>query len=176
MSGDRRRQRPGRRAGIYKRLDAGYPSSSLLSRARPELARLEPRDVFAAPRAAETPEERVIPAPPPATVRVRDAPLPAAATDCPHDSGDREPSRPQPAYHPGITTRLLPGTVRVTIELDREVGYRDERIGSPDRVFLDLRGTQPGPASREADVQRRRGPADQASGSGRTTAPASCSI
>ena len=27
--------------GIYKRLVAGYPSSSLLSRARPELARLE---------------------------------------------------------------------------------------------------------------------------------------
>jgi N-acetylmuramoyl-L-alanine amidase len=38
--------------------------------------------------------------------------------------------------------------VRVTIELDREVGYRDERIGSPDRVFLDLSGTQPGPAIR----------------------------
>ena len=34
-------------AVIYKRLVAGYPSSSLLSRARPELARLGARDVFA---------------------------------------------------------------------------------------------------------------------------------
>ena len=33
--------------------------------------------------------------------------------------------------------------MRVTIELDREVTYREERIGNPDRVFLDLRGTEP---------------------------------
>ena len=37
----------------------------------------------------------------------------------------------------------LPGASRVTIELDREVTYREERIGNPDRVFLDLRGTEP---------------------------------
>jgi N-acetylmuramoyl-L-alanine amidase len=33
--------------------------------------------------------------------------------------------------------------MRVLIELDREVTYREERIGNPDRVFLDLRGTEP---------------------------------
>ena len=33
--------------------------------------------------------------------------------------------------------------MRVTIELDREVTYREERIGNPDRVFLDLRATEP---------------------------------
>jgi len=32
----------------------------------------------------------------------------------------------------------------VTLELDREVPYHDERIANPDRVFLDLRGVHPG--------------------------------
>ena len=37
---------------------------------------------------------------------------------------------------------MLPGTVRVTLELDREVTYREERITGPDRVFFDLKGAQ----------------------------------
>ena len=132
--------------GLYKRLVAGYPSSSLLSRARPELARLE-RATSSPPRAAETPEERVIPVPPPATVRVRDVPpLAPPPTERTTAATGAEPATP--ATIRGITRVLLPGTVRVTIELDREVSYRDERIGRPDRVFLDLGGTQPGPAIR----------------------------
>jgi N-acetylmuramoyl-L-alanine amidase len=132
--------------GIYKRLVAGYPSSSLLSRARPELARLE-RATSPPSRSADIPEERVIPVPPPAAVRVRDVPpLPPPPAGPTTAAAGAEPATP--ATIRGITRMLLPGTVRVTIELDREVSYRDERIGSPDRVFLDLGGTQPGPAIR----------------------------
>ena len=41
-----------------------------------------------------------------------------------------------------IQRAVLPGTVRVTLELDREVAYHEERITGPDRVFFDLKGAQ----------------------------------
>src|SRR5687767_2244534 len=54
--------------------------------------------------------------------------------------------------NPGIATikdirrTVLPDAVRVTIELDREVPFRNERIADPMRVFVDLPGTRPLPA------------------------------
>ena len=45
-----------------------------------------------------------------------------------------------------IRRTVLPDAVRVTIELDREVPFRDERIPDPMRVFVDLPGTRPLPA------------------------------
>jgi N-acetylmuramoyl-L-alanine amidase len=45
-----------------------------------------------------------------------------------------------------IRRTVLPDAVRVTIELDGEVPFRDERIPDPWRVFLDLPGTRPAPA------------------------------
>ncbi len=41
---------------------------------------------------------------------------------------------------------MLPDAVRVTIELDAEVTFHDERIPDPWRVFLDLPGTRPAPS------------------------------
>jgi len=41
---------------------------------------------------------------------------------------------------------VLPDAVRVTIELDAEVTFHDERIPDPWRVFLDLPGTRPAPS------------------------------
>ena len=54
-----------------------------------------------------------------------------------------------PQSAPGVATikeirrTVLPDAVRVTIELDREVPFRDERIPDPMRVFVDLPGTRP---------------------------------
>jgi N-acetylmuramoyl-L-alanine amidase len=135
--------------GLYKRLIAGYPASSLVSQARPELARLQRTK---APPKAVAREDRVIPVPPPATLRVRDVPplpaasTPAAAPAAPAASptaADRAPAPGDRATIRDIKRVELPGTMRVVIELDREVTYREERIGNPDRVFLDLRGTEP---------------------------------
>src|SRR5262245_4638233 len=42
-----------------------------------------------------------------------------------------------------IRRTVLPDAVRVTIELDREVPFHDERIPDPMRVFVDLLGTRP---------------------------------
>jgi len=41
---------------------------------------------------------------------------------------------------------ILPGSVRVTLELDKEVAYREERLSGPSRVFFDLKNVQLTPA------------------------------
>ena len=42
-----------------------------------------------------------------------------------------------------IRRSVLPDAVRITIELDTEVSFREERIPDPARVFVDLPGTRP---------------------------------
>ena len=44
-----------------------------------------------------------------------------------------------------IQRTVLPDVVRVTIQLDREVVFHDERIDNPRRVFVDLQSTQSAP-------------------------------
>jgi N-acetylmuramoyl-L-alanine amidase len=132
--------------GLYKRLIAGYSSSSLVARARPELARLQRAKAGPAPQNAAR-DERVIPVPPPDTVRARDVP-PLPAAPAASTSSQRAAEQSERAVIREIKRVTMPGAVRVTIELDREVTYREERIGNPDRVFLDLRGTGPRPGLR----------------------------
>jgi N-acetylmuramoyl-L-alanine amidase len=48
-----------------------------------------------------------------------------------------------------IRREVLPDAVRVTIELDSEVSFRDERIPNPVRVFVDLPSTRLAPALAE---------------------------
>jgi N-acetylmuramoyl-L-alanine amidase len=45
-----------------------------------------------------------------------------------------------------IRRAVLPDAIRITIELDAEVTFHDERIADPDRVFVDLPGTRATPA------------------------------
>jgi N-acetylmuramoyl-L-alanine amidase len=45
-----------------------------------------------------------------------------------------------------ITRTVLPDTVRVTIELDAEVPFHEERLTDPVRVFVDLPSTRAAPA------------------------------
>jgi N-acetylmuramoyl-L-alanine amidase len=142
---------------MYTRLVNGYNSSSLIGRARPELARLqrtkspspaqnaakdERTSAVPAPPQNTAKDERIIPVPPPATVRVRDVP-PLPPPPPPNTTTDAAVT--ERATIKKITRQVIESTVRVTIELDREVPYHDERIGGPDRVFLDLSGARPVP-------------------------------
>ncbi len=52
-----------------------------------------------------------------------------------------------------IERALLPGAVRVTLTLDREVAYREERLSSPDRVFFDLQGVEAAAPLRDASLR-----------------------
>lgn len=57
-----------------------------------------------------------------------------------------EPAGSDRATLTGIQRTVLSDTVRVTLELDREVSYREERLAGPARVFFDLKGVQLTPA------------------------------
>ena len=69
---------------------------------------------------------------------------PAAATASLVASAPPRPATPASGTTPRITTvsritrEVFPEVVRVTIHLDGEVAYRDERLADPSRVFLDL--------------------------------------
>ena len=60
-----------------------------------------------------------------------------------------QPPRTQPSGRATLTSiqrTVLPDSVRVTLELDREVSYREERLEDPARVFFDLRSVQAAPS------------------------------
>lgn len=98
---------------MLARLKAEYPSSSLNTRAD-EIARL----------LADRPAPR--PAPP---ARVDAAPAAAAAAS------------PKAATLLAIRRSEVGHVVRLTLELDAEVSYHEERIANPARVFFDLKHT-----------------------------------
>ena len=58
----------------------------------------------------------------------------------------RPAAAPRVATIKDIRRVVMREAVRVTIELDAEVQFRDERLDSPARVFLDLPSTRPAPA------------------------------
>jgi N-acetylmuramoyl-L-alanine amidase len=113
---------------LLQKLAASYPTSKL---------------------AKQVPEELRRPGTPP--------PPSPPATSVP--AGDLRPRQPPPSpmQPPSLrsTTSLatireirrvvLPDAVRLTIELDSEVPFHDERIPDPARVFLDLPGTRAAP-------------------------------
>ncbi len=121
-----------RRNGVrlLKLLKAGYPSSPLARGVDDALARFEAakaspvvaREVPRAPAAAPVTSK-------PATEKT---PSPeGASTNTGSGTGTVR----------GISRTPLPDGVRVAIELDREVPFRQERLENPRRLFFDLRGT-----------------------------------
>ncbi len=104
-----------------------YPHSSLSKIASVKLAELE----AVAPAAPETPP----PAPAATTVAAPVSTAAPAATSTTSIGTIR-----------GIQREVLPDVVRVTVELDREVSFYQERIEGPARLFFDLRGTKTVPA------------------------------
>jgi N-acetylmuramoyl-L-alanine amidase len=112
------RQPADRDAGVrlLRRLAAMFPTSKLASQVPAELAALS---ADASVPTVSKPET-----------------TPAVLKDAP-------PARGRLATIREIRRTVLPDAVRVTIELDGEVPFHDERITDPDRVFLDLPGTRP---------------------------------
>jgi N-acetylmuramoyl-L-alanine amidase len=124
---------------LYRWLVKEYPASSLVKRANQQLIALaKPRPVPPATTSSPlTTTAITIPVPaPPVLVAAPAAPSVPAATS---------PAIPT-ATLTGIQRTVLPDTVRITLELDREVTYREERISGPSRLFFDLKGVQLTPA------------------------------
>lgn len=105
---------------LYRWLVTEYPTSPLVQRATQQLAALERPKPAAVPAVAAAPP----------------APVPAPAAGSPTAA----------ATLLSIQRAVLPDTVRITLELDREVAYREERIAGPARLFFDLKGVQLTPA------------------------------
>ena len=115
--------RPGARQGQWRPLAAsagvGVPSSSLIEGIPAQLSRAnQPPPAVAQSGGPEGPPLQPV-------ARAESA---AAALQ----------GAPPIATIKSIRRELLADTVRVTIELDREVAFHEERIAGPERVFVDL--------------------------------------
>ncbi len=135
---------------LLKRLSGEYPASPLLRQAKPALARLsgvsdpaQSRRASGQLRCLRPRRRRHPPAPAPARV-VTSAPSPTPEPPIPAPAVLTTP----PAHATGSVASLravrrtvLPDVVRIAIELDREVDFNHDRIATPDRVFVDLHGT-----------------------------------
>ncbi len=129
---------------LYNWLIREYPSSSLVRRTRTQIASLERA------RSVEASLTSASPAPPPKPAPPAPARAAPAAASAPAPTAVSAPPAPEEtsigsavrAEITDIERTVLPDTVRVTMTLDREVTYHEERITDPDRVFVDLRGAQ----------------------------------
>ena len=118
---------------LLRRLAVEYPTSKLAKRVPEQLARVDAADdpSLVKPSRPETRPVQVVP--------VVAKPHPPAAV-------------PAPAPMTTLVTikeirrAVLPDAVRITIELDGEVPFHEERIGDPARVFVDLPSTRAVPA------------------------------
>jgi N-acetylmuramoyl-L-alanine amidase len=123
---------------LFGALTSRFPTSSLVKKVPAEmkqLASVKPRTNAGAASRAPAYETSRAPAdePPLAT-----PPVPAATTG-------NAPARRTTSGTVALTAirrELLPDALRITLELDREVPFHDERLGGPPRVFLDLQNTR----------------------------------
>ncbi|HET9262811.1 MAG TPA: N-acetylmuramoyl-L-alanine amidase [Vicinamibacterales bacterium] len=122
-------------------LKSEYPASSLLGRLPGAMAQFETaRARVAAPvRAAARPARE-------------EASAPAAEIEPPALDDSVATSTPS-ALVRGITRTRLDNGVRVSIEVDRELLFHQERLNSPQRVFFDLKGARPAPELLDATLK-----------------------
>ena len=106
---------------LLRRLATGYPSSTLAARVPAQLAALDSEESGPASVASKAPVAR------------------SASTEASQPAAGAE----RIATIRDIKRTVLGDAVRVTIELDGEVPFHDERIADPDRVFVDLPRTRP---------------------------------
>jgi N-acetylmuramoyl-L-alanine amidase len=112
---------------MYRWLVQEYPRSAFAKQANAKIASMTKVVTAAAAPLPALPSSPVVTA------------ASAAATAVP-------PTAPDRATLKGIQRVVLPDAVRITLELDREVTYHEERIAGPSRLFFDLRNVQPAAA------------------------------
>ncbi|MBI1876019.1 MAG: N-acetylmuramoyl-L-alanine amidase [Acidobacteria bacterium] len=109
-----------------------YPTSSLVAGARTELEGLAPASQSTGPMPRS-----------PSTLGATPAPAPRPGAAVPTVGPPAPPA--DTVVLRSVTRTVLPGTIRISLELDREVLFEQARIDHPSRVFVDLKGTTPGP-------------------------------
>jgi N-acetylmuramoyl-L-alanine amidase len=112
-------------ARLFGRLAASYPSSKFVKQIPGDLGRAAPL------------------APAPAAVVADSEPRDRARAVAEKEPAVRGAPAATIATIRDVRRVVLPDAVRITIELDTEVSFHDERIADPDRLFLDLPSTRP---------------------------------
>jgi N-acetylmuramoyl-L-alanine amidase len=118
---------------LLKQLQSGYSSSSLLPGVEAALTRFDAAK--AVPTSGTTPASAPLA---PTSTR------PIAKTETPAESVPAGIVTVR-----GITRTPLPDGVRVSIEMDRELFFKQERLENPRRVFFDLRNANLSPGLRD---------------------------
>jgi N-acetylmuramoyl-L-alanine amidase len=136
----------------YRWLVSEYPKSSFVKQANAKIALLAKGNAPLAPKVAPPPA-KALPAPEGRVQLLSSRPVVAAASvwtlPAPVIADSPTPVVPAVAERATLTAIhrvVLPDSVRVTLELDREVSYREERLSGPSRLFFDLRNVQLTPA------------------------------
>jgi N-acetylmuramoyl-L-alanine amidase len=120
---------------LLKQLKSGYPSSSLVRQVDDALA------AVAAPAAGRV-------------ARRAGADTVPAVGETPVGTSAAEAQSPRGAVTVRTITRTaLPDGVRVSIEMDRELLFRHERLENPKRLFFDLKGARPSHALLDATLK-----------------------
>ena len=139
-------QAPDKDAGvrILRRLAAAYPTSNLAGQVPEQLTRAESPGGLTGPPLPPA----AVPPPPAASSALADPRVPPPqGSGAARQSAKRDGSGPTGlATIKDIRRAVLPDAVRITIELDNEVPFHEERIQDPARVFVDLPGTRAAPA------------------------------
>jgi N-acetylmuramoyl-L-alanine amidase len=104
----------------YRWLAEEYPASSFVKQANAKVANLTSASARLEPVEPRRDAAAVV------------APAPSAAA----------PLQSERATLTSIQRVVLPDTVRITLELDREVAYHEERLAGPSRLFFDLKNVQ----------------------------------
>lgn len=119
---------------LLKTLVDRYPTSPLVAGARAEIDRLDPFSQAAGPMPHS-----------PATLGAGGAPAVRPSAGAPPEAPTAAAPQAEAVVLRSITRTVLPGTIRISLELDREILFDQARIDNPSRVFVDLRGTTPAP-------------------------------
>jgi N-acetylmuramoyl-L-alanine amidase len=163
-----------RRTGLrlLNQLKRSYPASSLLDRFDETAAAFEadPPTAASARNAISSKDITTRPKEPPARPTTARDSRPVAAVP----ASLAAPSEPDPAEEEPASSRTttravgstgemvairavtrtpLPDGIRVTIEMDGEITYRQERLENPKRVFFDLKNTRPVPNLLDATLK-----------------------
>jgi N-acetylmuramoyl-L-alanine amidase len=106
---------------LYQWLAGEYPHSRMVEKAKAMAAKLQepPKPLPAAAPARQTPAAAASPA--------------------------GRPEADAPTVLRAIQRTVLPDVVRITLELEHEVSYAEQRIDGPPRLFFDLRNVQAAP-------------------------------
>lgn len=129
---------------MYRWLVAEYPKSAFIKQANAKIASFTKGTAPAPPPltakvATPLPLPFRVLAPVTAAKAAIDAYPPVIAIDVPAvPTGER-------ATLTSIQRVVLPDAVRVTLELDREIAYKEERLSGPARLFFDLKNVETTP-------------------------------